>query len=199
MSEDTNEILEKFHSDPRYSFEVRRVISVGDIALDRTWQGRESHTHAIQRDGTNAERQYDIDQDDDGSVGGIFTTNLICASFGIPSSLVTLHGNDDEGKIIDRRIEATAEQFGGRIESLIHTVDTHTVTRWRFIDSRPNHNRLMYRFNKEPDYQRSYRSAETWTETDAFKNWLAARLGETDCVVVNDIEKGFLSSEKGFE
>jgi bifunctional ADP-heptose synthase (sugar kinase/adenylyltransferase) len=182
-------VLNALKQDPEYLARMR-MLAVGDVAFDRTFRCRTAPSDAHATHG--GEINYDIDPngDDYGRVGGPNNGCLFATSFGAHAALVSAVGDDEEG---DRVRGILAKQ---KIDHKCFVLDgVQTVSRLRFFLYNENDQtyRLTYRMNKEPDRALASAQAEKKFRSPLAQEWLHERVRESDFILINDTEKGFLS------
>ncbi len=171
-------------------FEGKKVLVIGDIALDRTFRCTTAPpgTHATH----GSETIYDIlsDGDDHGTVGASYNTLAFCRSLTVGSTLVTAVGKDSEGDRVEQVLREAGEQ-----SLLLRLPNVQTVTRIRFfvLDHCTNRFELVYRFDKDPDIPLSYGIADQAIHEDEFLDRFESEVLTSDVVLFNDTDKGFLS------
>ncbi len=172
-------------------FEGKKILAVGDIALDRTFRCTPAPpgTHAIH----GSEGIYDIFNggDDFGAIGASYNTLAFCRSLDVRSTLVSVAGTDPEGDRVEQILRDAGQRF-----LLLRLPDTQTVARIRFfvLDRRANRFELLYRFDKDPDIPLSYVKAEHAIHEDGFLDRFETEAADSDVVLFNDTDKGFLSA-----
>ncbi len=165
-----------------------KIVAIGDIALDRTFL---CHTPAPGSHNIGAgEEIFDIERDNHGSVGSANCTVLFCKSLGTRSLLVTMIGDDDEGN----QVQQLLMRDGIENRCLVLS-GVQTVTKWRFLLQNGPSGDYEFRFraDKDPEERDSYALAEEAIREPGFLDWLRDELIESDGILLNDTEKGFLS------
>jgi bifunctional ADP-heptose synthase (sugar kinase/adenylyltransferase) len=182
-------VLNRLRDDPHF-FKGKKILAVGDIALDRSFLCREAPrgVHATHAGETN----YDIETrgDDYGRVGATNNVCLFCISCECDTALLTAIGSDNEGA----RVKELLTQHGVTSKCLkLDGIDT--VTRLRFFVFNENERayELKYRMNKEPHLEPAVRRCEQLIDRTDIRKWILKELATSDALIVNDFEKGFLS------
>ena len=172
-------------------FAGKRVLVIGDIALDRTFTCRES-VKAFHATHAGNEPIFDVEKngDDFGTVGSANNICLFVNSFDAESELVCVIGKDEEGMQVK---EALARS--GIKRKLIELEKVQTITRYRFFvycetDGRYD---LKFRVDKEPDYSEAERQSVGRVRKKDFLEWFTKNISCCDALLVNDTEKGFIS------
>jgi len=173
-----------------WMFQGIKIIALGDIALDRTFlctKPRVEHaTHG-------SETIVDVERDDLGSVGSVNCTSEFCVNMGADSLLISIIGHDEEGKIVQ---DVLAKN--GIRNQLLEIEGIQTVTKIRFFlyDKNQGGYTLSFRADKET-YEKldlSYVKSEALIKRPDFQTWLVDELSTSDGLLINDTEKGFLST-----
>ncbi|MEX0449075.1 bifunctional D-glycero-beta-D-manno-heptose-7-phosphate kinase/D-glycero-beta-D-manno-heptose 1-phosphate adenylyltransferase HldE [Spiribacter sp. 221] len=155
-------------------FSAARVLVVGDVMLDRYWQGP---TGRISPEAPVPVLRVD---EEDLRPGGAANVAVNLGSLGARVKMIGLVGDDDHGRLLESRLRASG------VEPLLHRVPTHpTICKLRVISQRQQLIRL--------DFERPFTPAETAGLADRF----AEALREADVVVVSDYAKGTLCGVEG--
>ena len=150
-------------------FGAARVLVVGDVMLDRYWQGP---TGRISPEAPVPVLRVD---EEDLRPGGAANVAMNLGSLGAQVRVIGLVGNDDHGRLLEARLRS------GGVEPLLQRVDTHpTICKLRVISQRQQLMRL--------DFERPFTPAETAGVTERF----VQALHEADVVVISDYAKGTL-------
>src|SRR5205085_1120515 len=132
-------------------FKGKKIVIIGDIALDRTFLCHLSPPglHATH----GGETIFDIVSDDFGTVGSANCTSFFCNSMEANSVLLTVIGNDQEGA----RVKEVLKLEGINAEYL-ELDGIQTVTKFRFFEFSDDTGvyKMRFRTDKEPDYNLSY-------------------------------------------
>jgi len=172
-------------------FNGKKILVVGDIALDRTFQCTRA------REGEHARHAGETifntipGGDDFGAVGASNNTCVFCQAMHADSQLITLTGTDPEGG----RVAEILAQSNVRVRQLCIN-GVQTVTRLRFFVFNIDTKRfeMLYRVDKDPDIPASYVMAEKSVCTGDFLEWFEVEARNSDVVLFNDTDKGFLSA-----
>lgn len=182
-------VLNEFQNNP-LAYRNIKIIALGDIAFDRTFLCRTPRfAHATH----GTETLVEVEEDDAGSVGSVNCTAQFCVSMGADSLLISIIGQDREGKLV-REILAKKEIR----HTLLEFEEIQTVTKLRFFTFDKNRGGyiLSFRADKET-YEKldvSYAKSEEHFQQPEFQTWLIDELTSSDGLVLNDTEKGFLSA-----
>ncbi len=146
-----------------------RVLVVGDVMLDRYWQGP---TGRISPEAPVPVLRVD---DEDMRPGGAANVAMNLGALGAQVSIVGLIGDDEHGELLEQKLRE------GGVEPLMRRVSTHpTICKLRVLSQRQQLMRL--------DFERPFTPAETAGLTEAFD----AALADKDVVVISDYAKGTL-------
>jgi bifunctional ADP-heptose synthase (sugar kinase/adenylyltransferase) len=173
-------------------FAGKRVLVVGDIALDRTILCVKSP------DGRHAQHAretiFDIvpGRDDFGAVGAANNSCIFCRSLGAEVHLVSAVGTDPEGD----RVKCLLARDGINAR-ILDLTGIQTVTRIRFFAPSGEAGRfeMLYRFDKDPDIALSYEKAHAAVLEGDFLKWFEDKAATSDIILFNDTDKGFLSEK----
>ncbi len=155
-------------------FGTARVLVVGDVMLDRYWQGP---TGRISPEAPVPVLRVD---DEDMRPGGAANVAMNLGSLGATVSLVGLMGDDEHADLLESRLR------DGGVNSLLQRVSTHpTICKLRVLSQRQQLMRL--------DFERPFTAEEAAGLTEVYKEALA----EHDVVIVSDYAKGTLSAVEG--
>lgn len=148
---------------------VARVLVVGDVMLDRYWQGP---TGRISPEAPVPVLRVD---EDTLRPGGAANVAMNLGALGVQVSLVGLIGEDDHGQLLDEQLRA------GGVTPLLQTLPTHpTICKLRVLSQRQQLIRL--------DFERPFTPAETAGLVAHYEQ----ALSQTDVVIVSDYAKGTL-------
>ncbi len=147
-----------------------RVLVVGDVMLDRYWQGPtarispEAPVPVLRVDG------------EDLRPGGAANVAMNLGALGAQVRLVGLIGDDDHGRLLAEQLRA------GGVTPMLQTVTTHpTICKLRLLSQRQQLMRV--------DFERPFTPAETAGLTAHY----AEALADVDVVIISDYAKGTLS------
>lgn len=151
-------------------FEKAKVLVVGDVMLDRYWQGDVSrispeapvpvvHVHHIEE-----------------RVGGAGNVALSIRALGGQVGLLGLVGNDATAEVIEKSLEQVKVA-----NCLLRVADLPTISKLRVI----SHSQQLIRLDFEKHFNH-------WDE-DAFFTAYVSRLADSDLVILSDYGKGTLA------
>jgi bifunctional ADP-heptose synthase (sugar kinase/adenylyltransferase) len=172
-------------------FGGKKILVVGDIALDRTFLCTRA------REGEHArhagETIFNVVRggDDFGAIGASNNTCVFCRTMHAESQLVTLTGTDPEG---DRVAEILAQDNINVRQLRIDGVQTVTRLRFFVLDPTANRYEMLYRVDKDPDIPVSYLKADAAVCDAGFLDWFEGEAQRSDIIFFNDTDKGFLSA-----
>jgi len=152
-------------------FDAARVLVVGDVMLDRYWQGGtsrispEAPVPVVRVNGT------------EDSPGGAGNVALNIAALGAAASLVGLVGKDEAGAGLESRLQAA-----GVLCDFEKVDDRPTITKLRVVS---RHQQLIRLDFEEPF---------TVHHASAVNERAATRLDQTDVVIISDYNKGALGA-----
>ena len=148
-----------------------RVLVVGDVMLDRYWQGP---TGRISPEAPVPVLRVD---EEDLRPGGAANVAMNLGALGVQVKLMGLIGHDEHGDRLEAQLKA------GGVQSWLQRVDTHpTICKLRVMSQRQQLMRL--------DFEQPF----TATEAGGLVAQFEAALAETDVVIVSDYAKGTLSA-----
>mgnify|MGYP000603669087 CR=1 FL=1 len=147
-----------------------RVLVVGDVMLDRYWQGP---TGRISPEAPVPVLRV---EDETRRPGGAANVAMNLGALGVDVTLVGLVGNDDHASLLEAQLRE------GGVTPALQRVDTHpTICKLRVLSQRQQLIRL--------DFERPFTPAETAGLAERFSEALA----QVDAVIVSDYAKGTLS------
>ena len=151
-----------------------RVLVVGDVMLDRYWQGPTGRI--------SPEAPVPVMRVDDETLrpGGAANVAMNLGALGVDVSLVGLIGADDHGELLIEQLRA------GGVTPMLERVSTHpTICKLRVLSQRQQLIRL--------DFERPFTPAETAGLQAQYDQALA----NADVVIVSDYAKGTLCEVQG--
>ena len=154
-------------------FDATRVLVVGDVMLDRYWHGGTS------RISPEAPVPVVRVQNSEDSPGGAGNVALNIAALGSAASLVGVVGSDENGKLLETRLNAA-----GVLCDFQQSSEKPTVTKLRIIS---RHQQLI-----RLDFEESFHQEDA-SEVAAKTN---ALLANNDVVIISDYQKGALHDVK---
>ena len=150
--------------------ENARVLVVGDVMLDRYWQGP---TGRISPEAPVPVMRVD---EEDLRPGGAANVAMNLAALGVETYLVGLAGDDDHGRLLTEQLRA-----GGVVPMLAFVATHPTICKLRVMSQRQQLMRL--------DFERPFTEAEAAGLSPRYDEALA----DADVVIVSDYAKGTLS------
>ena len=156
-------------------FSQSRVLTFGDVMLDRYWHGGTS------RISPEAPVPVVKVEAEEGRAGGAGNVALNIAALGGKATLVGLAGQDEPGDILERQLSAAG--VGCR---LVRQAQFPTITKLRIIS---RHQQLI-----RLDFEDGFPGVDS----DALMRTFEAALGECDVVVLSDYGKGTLQNVASF-
>jgi len=155
-------------------FSAARVLVVGDVMLDRYWQGPTGRI--------SPEAPVPVMRVDDETLrpGGAANVAMNLGALGVDVSLVGLIGADEHGELLTEQLQA------GGVKPMLQRVSTHpTICKLRVLSQRQQLIRL--------DFERPFTPAETAGLQAQYNQALA----NADVVIVSDYAKGTLCEVQG--
>ena len=157
------------------AFDAARVLVVGDLMLDRYWQG---NTARISPEAPVPVVQVDRQEDRPGGAGNVA---LNIAALGARVTLLGFTGDDEAGDLLAQRLAAADVRFG--VEKL---PDVATITKLRVLS---RHQQLI-----RLDFEQGYGAIDSAPLLQRFD----AALPDCDVVVLSDYGKGGLRDVRSF-
>ena len=156
-------------------FSQSRVLTLGDVMLDRYWHGGTS------RISPEAPVPVVKVEDEEGRPGGAGNVALNIAALGGRATLVGLAGKDEAGDILERKLTET-----GVTCRLVRQSQFPTITKLRIIS---RHQQLI-----RLDFEDGFPGVDS----DALMQTYESALADNDVVVLSDYGKGTLQDVTGF-
>ena len=156
-------------------FSQSRVLTLGDVMLDRYWHGGTS------RISPEAPVPVVKVEDEEGRPGGAGNVALNIAALGGRATLVGLAGKDEAGDILERKLTET-----GVACRLVRQSQFPTITKLRIIS---RHQQLI-----RLDFEDGFPGVDG----DALMQTYESALADNDVVVLSDYGKGTLQDVTGF-
>jgi D-beta-D-heptose 7-phosphate kinase/D-beta-D-heptose 1-phosphate adenosyltransferase len=156
-------------------FSQSRVLTFGDVMLDRYWHGGTS------RISPEAPVPVVKVEDEEGRPGGAGNVALNIAALGGRATLVGLAGKDEAGDILERKLTET-----GVACRLVRQSQFPTITKLRIIS---RHQQLI-----RLDFEDGFPGVDG----DALMQTYESALADNDVVVLSDYGKGTLQDVSGF-
>ena len=151
-------------------FDAARVLVVGDVMLDRYWNGG---TSRISPEAPVAVVKVENSEDSPGGAGNVA---LNIAALGAAASLVGVTGEDENAALLEKRLTAA-----GVFCDFVHSTDCPTVTKLRVIS---RHQQLI-----RLDFEEQF----SIDDAAGVNKQASSLLESTDALVISDYNKGALS------
>ena len=155
-------------------FDQARVLTIGDVVLDRYWHGSTERISAEAPipivDVTEIEER----------LGCAANVALNISSLGAASALIGAVGDDESGRIIKTKLQSL-----GIVDHLVNIPDYQTITKLRILSRQQQLVRAD--FEKISDIK-----------SDFFNQSLEQSMNDCDVVVMSDYDKGMLANTQHF-
>ncbi len=174
-------------------FAGKKVVVIGDVALDKTFLCTSSRPYAHTVHSNETILDVEPTGDDFGTVGAANNSCIFYKELGVSPVLVSAVGDDVEGKRVSEILHSQ-----GTPKHILEVNGLQTPTKYRFFehDDGSLKYKLKFRIDKDPLAATALEDTILRrVEASDFREWLQKELQNSDALLLNDTQKGFLSEK----